>query len=189
MGKVFEEVKEAQRVLALVPRGISSPTFQSIPKTAITYSHFTECVCSEDVPEFQDMGGLVKGGFTIAFNSLDGSRIVYSSVIVSTILGVWLGDKLTGVTGCGVTGRVQVVAAAMGICGHQTAYILHLSTHCVISSTFNLVSIFEYFPQEASDFNSWMSYFQEGEIDVGRFLPSETPFDPGITFDPGILEK
>jgi hypothetical protein len=94
----FEEVKEAQGVFALVPGGISSPTFQAIPETAITYTHFTECVCSEEVPEFQDMRGLAKGGFTIAFNSLDGSRIFYSSVTIGIILGVWLGDELTGVT-------------------------------------------------------------------------------------------
>ena len=111
--ELFEEVKEAQGVLALVSGGISSLTFQAIPETAITYTHFIECVCSEEVPEFQDMGGLAKGGFTISFNSLDGSRIVYSSVTIGTILGVWLGDELTG-----VTGRVQVTLA-MGIYGHQ----------------------------------------------------------------------
>jgi hypothetical protein len=184
----FEEVKKAQGVLALVPRGINSPTFQAILEMAITYSHFTECVYSEEVPEFQDMGGPDEGGFTIVFNLLDGSRIVDSSVTVSTIIGVWLGDELIG-----VIGRVQVVAV-MGIYGHQTAYILHLSTNWVISSTLNLVSILEYFPQEASNFNSRTSYFQEWEIDVGRpfrglhlaktSIPSGTPFDPGITFDP-----
>ena len=63
----------------------------------------------------------------------------------------------------------------MGIYGHQTAYILHLSTHWVISSTLNLVSILEYFPQEASDFNSRTSYFQEEEIDVGQLLRELLP--------------
>ncbi|KAJ8642446.1 hypothetical protein MRB53_019140 [Persea americana] len=87
---------------------------------ALTYSHVCKYACSEEVPELQDMGGPVEGGFSVAFDPLDGSSIVDTNFTVGTIFGVWPGDKLTG-----VTGRDQV-AAAMGIYGPRTAYIIAL---------------------------------------------------------------
>lgn len=56
----------------------------------------------------------------MAFDPLDGSSIVDTNFTVGTIFGVWPGDKLTG-----VTGRDQV-AAAMGIYGPRTTYIIAL---------------------------------------------------------------
>ncbi|KAG6395428.1 hypothetical protein SASPL_146073 [Salvia splendens] len=79
-----------------------------------------EYACSEEVPELQDMGGPVEGGFSVAFDPLDGSSIVDTNFTVGTIFGVWPGDKLTGVTGS------QQVAAAMGIYGPRTTYVLAL---------------------------------------------------------------
>ncbi|KAL5543757.1 hypothetical protein UlMin_007541 [Ulmus minor] len=87
---------------------------------ALKYSHFCKYACSEEVPELQDMGGPVEGGFSVAFDPLDGSSIVDTNFTVGTIFGVWPGDKLTG-----VTGRDQV-AAAMGIYGPRTTYVLAL---------------------------------------------------------------
>nr|KJB74208.1 hypothetical protein B456_011G279400 [Gossypium raimondii] len=66
------------------------------------------------------MGGPAEGGFSVAFDPLDGSSIVDTNFTVGTIFGVWPGDKLTG-----VTGRDQV-AAAMGIFGPRTTYVLAL---------------------------------------------------------------
>ncbi|KAK1312335.1 hypothetical protein QJS10_CPA07g00048 [Acorus calamus] len=87
---------------------------------ALQYSHFCKYACSEEVPELQDMGGPVEGGFSVAFDPLDGSSIVDTNFTVGTIFGVWPGDKLTG-----VTGRDQV-AAAMGIYGPRTTYVVAL---------------------------------------------------------------
>ncbi|KAL6328199.1 hypothetical protein AAG906_034342 [Vitis piasezkii] len=87
---------------------------------ALNYSHFCKHACSEEVPDLQDMGGPVEGGFSVAFDPLDGSSIVDTNFTVGTIFGVWPGDKLTG-----VTGRDQV-AAAMGIYGPRTTYVLAL---------------------------------------------------------------
>ena len=60
------------------------------------------------------------GGFSVAFDPLDGSSIVDTNFTVGTIFGVWPGDKLTG-----ITGRDQV-AAAMGVLGPRTTYVLAL---------------------------------------------------------------
>jgi sedoheptulose-bisphosphatase len=60
------------------------------------------------------------GGFSVAFDPLDGSSIVDTNFTVGTIFGVWPGDKLTGVTGG------DQVAAAMGIYGPRTTYIVAL---------------------------------------------------------------
>ncbi|XP_057981721.1 sedoheptulose-1,7-bisphosphatase, chloroplastic isoform X1 [Malania oleifera] len=87
---------------------------------ALTYSHFCKYACSEEVPELQDMGGPVEGGFSVAFDPLDGSSIVDTNFTVGTIFGVWPGDKLTGVRGS------DQVAAAMGIYGPRTTYVLAL---------------------------------------------------------------
>ncbi|CAL5366134.1 unnamed protein product [Camellia sinensis] len=87
---------------------------------ALTFSHYCKYACSEEVPELQDMGGPAQGGFSVAFDPLDGSSIVDTNFTVGTIFGVWPGDKLTG-----VTGRDQV-AAAMGIYGPRTTYVLAL---------------------------------------------------------------
>ncbi|KAI3994466.1 hypothetical protein MKX01_012723 [Papaver californicum] len=85
---------------------------------ALTHSHFCKYACSEEVPELQDMGGPTEGGFSVAFDPLDGSSIVDTNFTVGTIFGVWPGNKLTG-----VTGRDQV-AAAMGIYGPRTTYVI-----------------------------------------------------------------
>ncbi|KAJ1422323.1 Sedoheptulose-1,7-bisphosphatase [Sesbania bispinosa] len=85
---------------------------------ALNYSHFCKFACSEENPELLDMGGPVEGGFSVAFDPLDGSSIVDTNFTVGTIFGVWPGDKLTG-----VTGRDQV-AAAMGVMGPRTTYVL-----------------------------------------------------------------
>ncbi|KAL3652238.1 Sedoheptulose-1,7-bisphosphatase, chloroplastic [Castilleja foliolosa] len=87
---------------------------------ALQYSHYCKYACSEEVPELQDMGGPAEGGFSVAFDPLDGSSIVDTNFTVGTIFGVWPGDKLTGVTGA------QQVAAAMGIFGPRTTYVLAL---------------------------------------------------------------
>ncbi|KAG1337762.1 sedoheptulose-1,7-bisphosphatase, chloroplastic [Cocos nucifera] len=87
---------------------------------ALQYSHVCKYACSEEDPELQDMGGEAEGGFSVAFDPLDGSSIVDTNFTVGTIFGVWPGDKLTG-----VTGRDQV-AAAMGIYGPRTTYIIAL---------------------------------------------------------------
>ncbi|KAJ3680755.1 hypothetical protein LUZ60_015244 [Juncus effusus] len=87
---------------------------------ALQYSHVCKYACSEEVPELQDMGGPVEGGFSVAFDPLDGSSIVDTNFTVGTIFGVWPGDKLTGVTGG------DQVAAAMGIYGPRTTYVLAL---------------------------------------------------------------
>lgn len=84
---------------------------------ALKYSHSCKYACSEEVPELQDMEG---EGFSVAFDPLDGSSIVDTNFTVGTIFGVWPGDKLTG-----VSGRDQV-AAAMGIFGPRTTYVLAL---------------------------------------------------------------
>jgi sedoheptulose-bisphosphatase len=60
------------------------------------------------------------GGFSVAFDPLDGSSIVDTNFTVGTIFGVWPGDKLTGITGA------DQVAAAMGIYGPRTTYVLAL---------------------------------------------------------------
>ncbi|KAL0303816.1 UNVERIFIED_CONTAM: Sedoheptulose-1,7-bisphosphatase, chloroplastic [Sesamum radiatum] len=87
---------------------------------ALQYSHVCKYACSEEVPELQDMGGPAQGGFSVAFDPLDGSSIVDTNFTVGTIFGVWPGDKLTGVTGA------DQVAAAMGIFGPRTTYVLAL---------------------------------------------------------------
>ncbi|KAG0473443.1 hypothetical protein HPP92_014818 [Vanilla planifolia] len=85
---------------------------------ALKYSHVCKYACSEEVPELQDMEGPTEGGFSVAFDPLDGSSIVDTNFTVGTIFGVWPGDKLIG-----VRGREQV-AAAMGIYGPRTTYII-----------------------------------------------------------------
>lgn len=60
------------------------------------------------------------GGFSVAFDPLDGSSIVDTNFSVGTIFGVWPGDKLTGVKGS------DQVAAAMGVYGPRTTYVLAL---------------------------------------------------------------
>ncbi|KAK6933056.1 Fructose-1-6-bisphosphatase class I, N-terminal [Dillenia turbinata] len=87
---------------------------------ALEHSHFCKFACSEEVPELQDMGGPAEGGFSVAFDPLDGSSIVDTNFSVGTIFGVWPGDKLTGITGG------DQVAAAMGVYGPRTTYVLAL---------------------------------------------------------------
>jgi sedoheptulose-bisphosphatase len=88
---------------------------------ALRHSHVCKYACSEEVPELKDMGGPVEGGFSVAFDPLDGSSIVDTNFTVGTIFGVWPGDKLTG-----VTGRDQV-ASAMGIYGPRTTYVIAIN--------------------------------------------------------------
>jgi DNA-binding transcriptional ArsR family regulator len=51
---------------------------------------------------------------------------------------------------------------------NDNAYVVDLPEDLVISSTFNVIDIFEYFPLENSEFNSRTSSFQEGETHVAR---------------------
>jgi len=88
---------------------------------ALRHSHVCKYACSEEVPELKDMGGPVEGGFSVAFDPLDGSSIVDTNFTVGTIFGVWPGDKLTG-----ITGRDQV-ASAMGIYGPRTTYVIAIN--------------------------------------------------------------
>ncbi|CAK9173595.1 unnamed protein product [Ilex paraguariensis] len=60
------------------------------------------------------------GGFSVAFDPIDGSSIVDTNFTVGTIFGVWLGEKLTGVT------RRDQVAPAMVIYGLRATYVLAL---------------------------------------------------------------
>lgn len=62
---------------------------------------------------------------------------------VGTIFGVWPGDKLTGVTGA------QQVAAAMGIFGPRTTYVLALKD-CPGTHEFLLLD-------EGLDSNTWIA--------------------------------
>ncbi|WOG94019.1 hypothetical protein DCAR_0313309 [Daucus carota subsp. sativus] len=129
---------------------------------ALTYSHFCKYACSEEVPELQDMGGPAEGGFSVAFDPLDGSSIVDTNFTVGTIFGVWPGDKLTG-----VTGRDQV-AAAMGIYGPRTTYVIALKD-CPGTHEFLLL-----------DEGKWQHVKDTTEISEGKM------FSPGnlrATFD------
>eukprot|EP00245_Coleochaete_scutata_P006553 TRINITY_DN21031_c0_g1_i1.p1 TRINITY_DN21031_c0_g1~~TRINITY_DN21031_c0_g1_i1.p1 ORF type:complete len:398 (+),score=108.52 TRINITY_DN21031_c0_g1_i1:210-1403(+) len=87
---------------------------------ALRFSHVCKYACSEEDPTPKDMGGPVEGGFSVAFDPLDGSSIVDTNFTVGTIFGVWPGDKLTG-----ITGRDQA-AAAMGVYGPRTTYVVAL---------------------------------------------------------------
>jgi sedoheptulose-bisphosphatase len=69
---------------------------------------------------FTEYMQLITGGFSVAFDPLDGSSIVDTNFTVGTIFGVWPGEKLIG-----VTGRDQV-AAAVGVLGPRTTYVLAL---------------------------------------------------------------
>lgn len=88
---------------------------------ALKFSHVCKNACSEEVPELMDMGGPTEGGFSVAFDPLDGSSIVDTNFTVGTIFGVWPGAELTGVTGR------QQVAAAMGVYGPRTTYVLTIN--------------------------------------------------------------
>lgn len=68
----------------------------------MSLQHVVKLACSEEVPEPVDMGG---SGFSVAFDPLDGSSIVDTNFAVGTIIGIWPGDKLSG-----ITGREQVCA-------------------------------------------------------------------------------
>ncbi|KAJ6718003.1 FRUCTOSE-16-BISPHOSPHATASE-RELATED [Salix purpurea] len=96
-------------------------TLRFVPGSSL--KALSKYACSEEVPELQDMGGQIEGGFSFAFDPLDGPSIVDTNFSVGTIFGVWPGDKLTG-----VTGRDQV-AAAMGVYGPRTTYVLALKDY------------------------------------------------------------
>ncbi|KAH7548193.1 hypothetical protein JRO89_XS14G0081700 [Xanthoceras sorbifolium] len=135
---------------------------------ALNYSHFCKYACSEEVPELQDMGGPAEGGFSVAFDPLDGSSIVDTNFTVGTIFGVWPGDKLTG-----VTGRDQV-AAAMGIYGPRTTYVLALKD---VPGTHEFLLL---------DEGKWQHVKDTTEISEGKL------FSPGnlrATFDNPDYEK
>lgn len=135
---------------------------------ALNHSHFCKYACSEEVPELQDMGGPVEGGFSVAFDPLDGSSIVDTNFTVGTIFGVWPGDKLTG-----VTGRDQV-AAAMGIYGPRTTYVLAIKGY---PGTHEFLLL---------DEGKWQHVKETTEIGEGKM------FSPGnlrATFDNPDYEK
>jgi len=54
---------------------------------------------------------------------------------------------------------------------NDNAYVVDLPKDLAVSSTFNVAEIFEYFPQEESEFDSRTSSFQEGETDVAHEGP------------------
>ncbi|CAN1257136.1 Sedoheptulose-1,7-bisphosphatase, chloroplastic [Linum perenne] len=135
---------------------------------ALEHSHFCKYACSEEVPELQDMGGPVEGGFSVAFDPLDGSSIVDTNFSVGTIFGVWPGDKLTG-----VTGRDQV-AAAMGVYGPRTTYVLAIKGY---PGTYEFLLL---------DEGKWQLVKETTEIGEGKL------FSPGnlrATFDNPDYEK
>ncbi|CAN0909639.1 Sedoheptulose-1,7-bisphosphatase, chloroplastic [Linum grandiflorum] len=135
---------------------------------ALEHSHFCKYACSEEVPELQDMGGPIEGGFSVAFDPLDGSSIVDTNFSVGTIFGVWPGDKLTG-----VTGRDQV-AAAMGVYGPRTTYVLALKDY---PGTYEFLLL---------DEGKWQLVKETTEIGEGKL------FSPGnlrATFDNPDYEK
>ncbi|KAL6765940.1 sedoheptulose-1,7-biphosphatase [Haematococcus lacustris] len=82
---------------------------------AFRYSHVVKYACSEEVPEPVDLGG---SGYSVAFDPLDGSSIVDTNFTVGTIVGIWPGDKLQG-----ITGREQA-AAVMGVFGPRTVLVV-----------------------------------------------------------------
>uniref|UniRef100_A0A7S3VUA4 Sedoheptulose-1,7-bisphosphatase, chloroplastic n=1 Tax=Dunaliella tertiolecta TaxID=3047 RepID=A0A7S3VUA4_DUNTE len=82
---------------------------------ACRYSHVVKLACSEEVPEPVDVGG---SGFSVAFDPLDGSSVIDCNFAVGTIIGIWPGDKLDG-----ITGRDQA-AACMGVLGPRTVFVL-----------------------------------------------------------------
>jgi sedoheptulose-bisphosphatase len=75
--------------------------------------HVVKLACSEEVPEPVDMGG---SGFSVAFDPLDGSSIVDTNFAVGTIVGIWPGDKLDGITGREQVGGWSGVGAWVGVC-------------------------------------------------------------------------
>lgn len=98
-------------------RFLSSRTWKEVRKLLRTLAYFLR-----DIKPFHDCNicAILSEGFSVAFDPLDGSSIVDTNFTVGTIFGVWPGDKLTG-----VSGRDQV-AAAMGIFGPRTTYVLAL---------------------------------------------------------------
>eukprot|EP00249_Psilotum_nudum_P016044 c25629_g1_i1 orf=157-1368(+) len=135
---------------------------------ALKYSHVCKYACSEEDPELKDMGGPVQGGFSVAFDPLDGSSIVDTNFTVGTIFGVWPGDKLTA-----VTGRDQI-SAAMGIYGPRTTYVLALKDY---PGTHEFLLL---------DDGKWQHVKETTEIGEGKL------FSPGnlrATFDNPEYEK
>lgn len=132
---------------------------------ALQYSHVCKWACSEEDPTPLDMGG---EGFSVAFDPLDGSSIVDTNFTVGTIFGVWPGDKLTG-----ITGRDQA-AAAMGIYGPRTTYVLALAD---VPGTHEFLLM---------DDGKWQHVKETTEIGEGKL------FSPGnlrATFDNPEYEK
>ncbi|KAG5237492.1 Sedoheptulose-1 family protein [Salix suchowensis] len=89
----------------------------------ITFKALSKYACSEEVPELQDMGGQIEGGFSFAFDPLDGPSIVDTNFSVGTIFGV------------------DQVAAAMGVYGLRTTYVLALKDYPGTTSFFFLMKI------------------------------------------------
>eukprot|EP00983_Pelagomonas_calceolata_P060605 1146458-Pelagomonas_calceolata.AAC.3 len=98
--------------------------------------HVVKLACSEEVPEPVDVGG---SGFSVAFDPLDGSSVIDCNFAVGTIIGIWPGDKLDGITGrdqlpqmgsanavrCHILPSHSVQAAAcMGVLGPRTVFVL-----------------------------------------------------------------
>eukprot|EP00244_Chara_vulgaris_P012837 TRINITY_DN6967_c0_g2_i1.p1 TRINITY_DN6967_c0_g2~~TRINITY_DN6967_c0_g2_i1.p1 ORF type:complete len:452 (+),score=110.07 TRINITY_DN6967_c0_g2_i1:119-1357(+) len=135
---------------------------------ALRFSHVCKYACSEEDPVLLDMEGPAEGGFSVAFDPLDGSSIVDTNFTVGTIFGVWPGDKLTGVTGA------DQVAAAMGIYGPRTTYVLTLK---------DFPGTHEFLLQ---DDGKWIHVKETTEIKEGKL------FSPGnlrATFDNPNYEK
>ncbi|GFY83570.1 sedoheptulose-bisphosphatase [Actinidia rufa] len=153
---------------ALLMISLALDAFNDLDWLWTTFCKYPLLACSEEVPELQDMGGPVQGGFSVAFDPLDGSSIVDTNFTVGTIFGVWPGDKLTG-----VTGRDQV-AAAMGIYGPRTTYVLALKD---IPGTHEFLLL---------DEGKWLHVKDTTEIGEGKM------FSPGnlrATFDNPDYDK
>jgi hypothetical protein len=57
---------------------------------------------------------------------------------------------------------------------NENAYIVDLPEDLTISLTFNVADIFEYFSPEETELNSRTSSLQEGEIDAGHYIRSQS---------------
>ncbi|GJS52955.1 sedoheptulose-1,7-bisphosphatase, chloroplastic-like protein [Tanacetum coccineum] len=98
----------------------------------------------------------LNGGFSVAFDPLDGSSIVDTNLTVGTIFGVWSVDNLTGVT------RRDQVDAALGIYGRQTTYVI------AITSFFFLAKINYYIKEQYT-----LRYTGEMVLDVNQINVKE----------------
>jgi len=132
---------------------------------ALRYSHVVKYACSEEVPEPVDMGG---SGYSVAFDPLDGSSIVDTNFAVGTIIGIWPGDKLIG-----ITGRDQA-AAIMGVYGPRTVFVVAFK---------EIPGCHEFLLQ---DDGKWLHVKETTEIGEGKLF---APGNLRATFDNPAYER